>query len=637
MISEEEISQVRNATDIVALVGMRTALQQRRNEFWACCPFHDEKTPSFKVNPATQFYYCFGCGESGDVFTFTMKTENVDFPEAVRILAQIANIELSEDATTVQRGRRERLLALLTAATAFYHQQLMRVKSPKNDLARDYLKSRSMGEDTAKQWQIGYAPGNFQLIRHLRELGFEAQEMVDADVARVNSKNPNQLIDRFYDRIMFPISDLQGRPIAFGARVFLADDQSPAKYMNSAETMLFKKRDNLYAIDKAKSSIVSQGFAIVVEGYTDTIALHKAGFANTVATLGTALTSEHLKILARFTERVILLFDGDAAGQRAADRAIELIGSALAPTASNNRRVDIYVAMLPSNQDPAEYVEAEGATSLQTVLDEAIPLIRYGLDRTLGRFALDQPEQRSRAEALAMQILLPLKNTALASDYLSYLANRFGFNEIAETELRQRFDRLKPNYSQAASVNVDKTMPAEVPNVAPKPVNSPTSQNQDSSRQAAADKITSLERDLLYLFIEQVQLRRQLSSALKGNKWRSEGHQQIAEVLLELKDKDETMPVNECLSQLTARLPEATASLSASRLRDYSGLEPIRIADHLVYSIREAKLQEAIDKINEERALLESNDPNNQELFVQLVPLQKELADLRKNFKSGTR
>ncbi|MCL2632525.1 MAG: DNA primase, partial [Coriobacteriia bacterium] len=334
MISEEEISQVRNATDLVALIGTRTVLKQRRSEFWGCCPFHSEKTPSFKVDSVSQFYYCFGCGERGDAFTFAMKTENVDFPDAVRLLAQRANIQLREDGSDRQQGRKARLLAIVAATTAFYHQQLMRVKSPKADAARAYLSARGMGGDVARHWTLGYAPGTNLLVKHLMEQGHLAQDMLDVDVARYSGSGERRLVDRFSDRIIFPIFDLQGRPIAFGARVFLPDDQSPAKYLNSSETALFKKRDSLYAIDKARASIVSQGQAIVVEGYTDTIALHSSGVTNTVATLGTALSADHLRTLARFSERVILLFDGDAAGQRAADRALDLISQALAPTAS---------------------------------------------------------------------------------------------------------------------------------------------------------------------------------------------------------------------------------------------------------------------------------------------------------------
>ncbi|MCL2151043.1 MAG: DNA primase [Coriobacteriia bacterium] len=402
MINQDDIGKVRDATDLVSLIGSRVVLKQRRTEFWGCCPFHNEKTPSFKVDPVSQFYYCFGCGESGDAFTFTMKTENVDFLDSVRLLAQRANIELTEDAADPQRGRKARLLEVAAATEAFYQTQLLKVRGYKNDQARSYLAGRGFGGDVAKRWRLGFAPGGGQLTAYLQGLGFSSQEMADTDVARSNSDGGGERhYDRFYDRIIFPIADLQGRTIAFGGRIFLPTDESPAKYLNSAETSLFKKRDNLYALDLAKSAIVSEASAIVVEGYTDTIALHEAGFTNTVATLGTALTIQHLRLLARFTEKVILLFDGDEAGQRAAGRAMDLIATTLAPNSGETRRADVFVALLPGTLDPADFVASQGPDALHAVLDAAVSLVRYSIDRTLLPFDLASPEQRSRAEAAA--------------------------------------------------------------------------------------------------------------------------------------------------------------------------------------------------------------------------------------------
>jgi DNA primase len=635
MISEEEISQVRNSTDLVELIGVRTVLKQRRNEYWGCCPFHNEKTPSFKVDPVSQFYYCFGCGEKGDAFTFAMKTENVDFPDAVRLLAQRANIELKEEGSDSQRGRKARLLAVAAATTAFYHHQLMRVSSTKSDAARAYLGARGMGGDVAKKWTLGFAPGEGQLVKHLTELGFTTQEMVDVDVARYSNSGRGRVIDRFYDRIMFPIFDLQGRPIAFGGRIFLAGDENPAKYLNSAETVLFKKRDGLYAIDLARASIVTEASAIVVEGYTDTIALHQAGFTNAVATLGTALTAEHLRLLARFSERVVLLFDGDEAGQRAADRALDLISSALAPTSSDSRRADVYVALLPGQNDPADFVAKEGADALLEVLAAAVPLVRYGLDRTLARFDLKSLEQRIRAEAAVLQILLPLKNTAMASDYLSYISDRFNLNEMAEAEFRQRFEKMTPprrSTSAAATAARSGSQVSATSNQAT------ASQQNDNylatGRQLAEARIINFERELIFLFIEQAELRAQLTPAFENTNWVLAEHSQLAACLIELYRSQPALTASECLSQLTARYPEAASTLAAARAREFTGIEPVRLADQLLFNIRETKLTAAIDNLNGEMRLLPDDDPKNQELFRQLVPLQQEIAELRKKFQS---
>jgi DNA primase len=624
VIGEEEISQVRTATDLVALISTRVVLKQRRNEFWGCCPFHNEKTASFKVDPASQFYYCFGCGESGDAFTFTMKTENVDFPDAIRILARRANIELVEETSSPQRGRKARLYAVTQATVDFYHQQLMRVKGAKPDLARSYLSARGMGGEVAKQWKLGFAPGSGLLVKYLKGLGFSTQEMLDVNVAVSQRSGEEYLADRFYDRIVFPIFDIQGRAIAFGGRVFLPDDPSPAKYLNSAETRLFKKRDNLYAIDQAKAQIVIQESAIVVEGYTDTIALHQAGFTNTVATLGTALTTQHLKDLARFCNRVILLFDGDEAGQRAADRALDLIGSALAPTASDNRRADIYVALLPNALDPADYLVAAGSAALQLVIDNAVSLIRYSLNRILSGFVLAEPEQCSRAEAAALRILLPLKGTALVTNHLSYLADRLNYSEIAENEMRQRFEKLVAPRFTASTSQSDA------------PVNTQQPKTDINTRQAASERIISLERELLFLFIEHPELRSQLTTAFEKMIWIEQAHKSIASELIALDLAEASLAPQECLSLLTARLPEQAVTLSAAHLKEYSSIEPVKLADLLLFNIREAKLQAAINKINGERRLLNSDDPKNHELFRELAPLQQELAELRKKFRGST-
>ncbi|MDR2109355.1 MAG: DNA primase, partial [Coriobacteriales bacterium] len=336
--TDEDIRKVREATDLVALIGERVVLKPRNREFWGNCPFHNEKTPSFKVDPASQFYHCFGCGESGDAITFVRKIDNLDFPDAVRYLAERANIELHESGA-VQSGHKARLFKVMEQTVAFYHRQLMRVKSPETDAARAYLGSRAMSGEVARDWQLGYAPGSGSLVRELSAAGFSRADMLDANVA-VDGRG-GRLRDRFFNRVIFPISDLQGRPIALGGRVL--NDGEP-KYLNTSDTALFSKGTTLYALSRAKAAITATGTAIVVEGYTDTIAMHAAGFTNTVATLGTALTAEHLKKLARFARRLVYLFDGDAAGQRAADRASALITRDITPE-SGSRPIELLVAV----------------------------------------------------------------------------------------------------------------------------------------------------------------------------------------------------------------------------------------------------------------------------------------------------
>lgn len=281
MISDEEKDQVRAASDLVAIVQETVELKPRGHEFWGCCPFHGEKTPSFHIIPATQVWHCFGCGEGGDVFTYIMKRENLSFPESIRYLADRAGIELHDTGAYRERGtKRARIYDLCAETAQFYHTMLMRGKDSR---PREYFASRGMGGDVCRRYCLGFAPGRNALVSHLSQAGFTPQEMIDANVAV--SRGRGQLADRFYDRVMFPIFDEQGHNIAFGGRI-MGDGQP--KYLNTAETSVFHKKRNLYGFNWAKEFIVAQDTAIVVEGYTDCIACWEAGIKNVVATLGTA-------------------------------------------------------------------------------------------------------------------------------------------------------------------------------------------------------------------------------------------------------------------------------------------------------------------------------------------------------------
>ena len=276
-ISEEDIQKVREANDLVSVIGERSPVKQRGRDFWCCCPLHNEKTPSFKIDPALQLWHCFGCGEGGDVFAFVMKTEDLSFPEAVRRLAERAHIEITESGGRPGEGagRKARLKAVCAEAAEYYHAQLMRNPGPDASAARSYLAGRGLGGEVPKTWQLGFAPGRGSLVRHLAAAGFTAEEMQQANVALVG-KGDGKLRDRFYNRVMFPIRDPQGDCIAFGGRVVGAGEP---KYLNSQETPLFHKSQVLYGLDKAKAAMAATGTAVVCEGYTDVIALHEAGDA----------------------------------------------------------------------------------------------------------------------------------------------------------------------------------------------------------------------------------------------------------------------------------------------------------------------------------------------------------------------
>lgn len=421
-IPDEDVQRVREATELAEVVAGTVVLKKKGRLLWGCCPFHAEKTPSFKVDPVTQLWHCFGCGAGGDVFGFVMRVENLDFPEAVRALAERARIEIREEGGTGPgRGKRDRLIAACDAAAAFYHRVLVSSKQPGPTRARDYLASRGFGLDVAKRWEIGFAPGGEALARELRGGGFTDEEMLEANLALPEDRSGRiQVKDRFRERIVFPIRDVTGKAVGFGGRV-LGDGQP--KYLNTGETPLFHKSRHLYGIDRAKAAIVRSREAVVVEGYTDVIALHEAGLDNVVATLGTALTPQHTKLLGRFTQRVVCLFDGDEAGVKAALRAADIVDWAAyaSPGASH---VEMAVALIPGGRDPADLVRDGGAEALGPVLGSAVPLLEFVVERRLEAHDLTTPEGRSAALASVAGALAAVRGSMMAHDYERSVAGR---------------------------------------------------------------------------------------------------------------------------------------------------------------------------------------------------------------------
>ena len=412
MITDEDKERVRQATDFVTLVSETVELKPRGQDYWGCCPFHQEKSPSFKINPSTGLWHCFGaCSEGGDVFSYVMKRENLDFPDAIRYLADKAGITLSEEAHVSKGPRKNRLIECLTEAENYFHSMLMRGRGEGPETARAYLSGRGFGAGVCKRWKLGYAPGRGALVAHLRKCGFTTQEMVAANLA---VERNGRISDWFYDRVMFPIHDEQGRTIAFGGRITKKVENAP-KYLNTRDTSVFNKGKHLFAYDVAKETIAAQSEAIICEGYTDVIAMHEAGFTNTVAALGTAFTSEHVKLIDRQRARkIICMFDGDAAGQHAAARAIKFIDKTTAA---------FLCVVLPNNQDPMEFLAESGAEKLRPILDSARPLMDFVFDATSAEFDLSVPGGRVKAlEALA-SLLAPLKTSVLLSEYALRVAD----------------------------------------------------------------------------------------------------------------------------------------------------------------------------------------------------------------------
>ena len=365
-IPEETIEQVLAATDIVDLVGSYLPLKRAGSTFKALCPFHNEKTPSFNVNPHRQSYHCFGCGEGGSAIGFVMAYENLPFPDAVKKLATRAGVLIQEEAydpeADKRRKKRSRLLELHNHAAQFMHEQL--INSPDAQHARDYLKSRGYGRGMAERWTVGWMPDDPNVfLDWAREKKFTGAELINCDLAgRKNDNNPRAgLYVRFRGRLMFPTHNDYGDIIAFSGRQLRHDPKS-GKYINSRETLLFKKSKTIFALDKARKSMPKDKFALLCEGQIDVIACHESGVTSAIATMGTACTADHARLLNRYTSDVILCFDSDNAGFKAADKAFKILSA---------QGLNVRMANMPEGEDPDTLIKKIGADAFKELVNSA--------------------------------------------------------------------------------------------------------------------------------------------------------------------------------------------------------------------------------------------------------------------------
>jgi DNA primase len=407
-IHDDDVKRVREETDLTRVISQYVALKKVGRRWVGLCPFHNEKTPSFSVNAEEGFYYCFGCQKSGDAITFAREMEQLDFVGAVEWLAEKTNITLryTSECDGKRRQQRNELVELVDQAATFYHERLL--TSPDAGKARAYLRQRGYDRETVEQFRIGYSPDTWDtLVRHLRA---PARQLVDAGLAFENSQG--RPTDFFRGRLMFPIHDANGAAIAFGGRML--PDGKPPKYKNSAQNPIYDKSRVLYALNWAKKSIVEAGRIIVCEGYTDVIGCHRAGATQAVATCGTALTDEHVKLMKRFSQKVILAFDADGAGKAAADRFYEW---------ERTHEVEVFVADLPDGVDPGELAESD-PERLVAAIDGARPFLEYRIRRILDAAQLDRPEGRARAAESAAVVIAEHPNELVRDQYLVEVAGK---------------------------------------------------------------------------------------------------------------------------------------------------------------------------------------------------------------------
>jgi DNA primase len=424
-IRDADVATIRERTSIADVVSEYVTLKAAGSgNVKGLCPFHDEKTPSFNVATAKGVYYCYGCGAGGDAITFVMNLEHLTFAEAVERLAAKVGVQLTYvDAGTApvrgQQGQRQRMVAANAAAAEFYAEQL---GTPGARLAREFLAQRGFDRDTAESYGCGFAPEGWDpLSRHLHQRGYTSAELVAAGLSK--TARSGSLIDRFRRRLLWPIRDLTGDIIGFGARKLFDDDDGP-KYLNTPETALYKKSHVLYGVDRAKREIAKQGRAVIVEGYTDVMACHLAGVPTAVATCGTSFGGDHIGVLRRllldtdaYAGEIIFTFDGDAAGQKAALRAFDDDQRFVAQT---------FIAVSPDNMDPCELRLAKGDVAVRDLVARREPLIAFALRSHLLRYDLDTAEGRVAALRATAPLVSKIKDRALRPEYARKLAGDLG-------------------------------------------------------------------------------------------------------------------------------------------------------------------------------------------------------------------
>ena len=411
------------------VVGQYVNLKRSGSNLFGLCPFHGEKTASFSVAPDKGIYYCFGCHKGGSVINFEMEIEGLSYPDAVRALAKRVGMEVPEDEQYQSRYRQqERLWALHKEAARFYHSQLY---APVGANALQYAAGRGMPKSILTKFGIGYAPDSWTaLVDWLRGKGYTDQELRDSGLVTVSRKNGN-LFDRFRDRLMFPIIDVRGNVIGFGGRIMNNQDKSAAKYLNSPETLIFNKRKNLFALNLAKKSKL--GYLILVEGYMDAIALHQFGFDCAVASLGTALTEDGANLLSRYTEQVVLIYDGDEAGQNATQRAIPILEKA---------GLQVKVLKMRDAKDPDEFLKKFGADRFKLLLEESSNRVEYQLNAILKKYDLRDDDQKVKYLQESAELISSLSSSVQREVYGNRVAEAAGISmEAMKLEVGRAFKR----------------------------------------------------------------------------------------------------------------------------------------------------------------------------------------------------
>lgn len=632
----------RITAEVIALVKERAALDDVVREhvtlrpagsgsLKGLCPFHEEKTPSFTIRPALGTWHCFGCGEGGDVISFVVKLENLGFAEAVERLAGKVGVTVEYEEGGGRAGdapgRRSRLLEAHRVAQEFFEEALFQ---PEARAGRDFLRARGFDGQVARHFGIGYSPqGGEALVRHLAAKGFTEEEIV---LGGLGARGSRGLYDRFRGRLMWPIRVTAGDTVGFGARRLYEDDRIAAKYLNTADTPLYRKSTVLYGLDTARRAIAKDRMVVIVEGYTDVMACHLSGVQSAVATCGTAFGSEHVSVLRRIMRdeadlapaRVIFTFDGDDAGRKAALKAFEQ---------EQRWSSQSYVAVAPDGMDPCELRQSRGEEALRALVDEAVPMFEFAIRAALARFDLDSPEGRVQALRAAAPVVANIRDRALRPQYVRALAGWLGSDVSEVTGEVNRASRVPPR-----EVPVDRRAAADDASIEP---------TAEELRQALPapdlrDPVVAAERQLLQCLLQfpdllEPEVFLQLTPAM----FVAPAHQAVAVGVVAAGPPEEHRTAAGWLDAVRAGAPTAVHPLLAELavapvpLRTDPGTaRPYeRDLDELVSRVRQTRLvRQVAEAMGRLQRLAGAADPDpaaQRTAALQLQELQRELATLR--------
>ena len=605
------IDDLKNRADLVRIIQPYAQDLKKKGANWmACCPFHQEKTPSFSVNPAKGFYKCFGCGKGGSAFNFIMEMEGLNFPEAIKRVAEISGVMLPEpiDDENYERTKKKReetkkladqIIELNQIAVEFWEAELQG-KSAKAKAAREYLEQRGISDEIQKQFRIGFSPDSWDgLLSVLREKKGDEKLIEQSGLVSVNEEK-ERVFDRFRGRIMFPVLDVNGRPVAFGARALSPDDQP--KYLNSPETAAYTKSEHLYGLFQGKDEIRKKKFAILVEGYLDLIALSQFGVKNVAASLGTAFTDQQSKLLSRFSKSVVINYDGDSAGIKAARRAIEH----LLP-----QEFDIKVLVLPDGKDPDDFIRENGFAAYNESRGKATPFLRFALEASTAGRNLNNAKQKAEAIEDFLPVISAIRNNIQRRESFDQAMTFFHIEDVGLR--RELWSTLK---TATASNDTEYV-------------------TQRISRAARA-KITLAEKKLLELLVFDRDLREIVLPQLEPSDYENLSSGELFDAMIEIHNSGKEITPETLVEHIGD--DENSLDLAHEILQGKPRREQDEVldgvlhdAENCVFSLRNMAIANRIIEISREAAIAEQT--GNGELFNQLTYEQLELEKIRRELQ----